>query len=229
MIDGHEGPTGAQKANDMASSRPPKFLALDWETSGLRDAKNSYSTYVQGPQGIEIGAVVLHPETYEPVDEYTSRMRFLGSHQGIEYGEYPGLTWSEDAERIHGLALMDLIREPHPRMVAQEFGTFLRKHYAPDERITIVGHNPELDRYHLQQALYYGGLLSDFKIDHRMIDTHTLGFMLYGCNGSEELFFRITGQRRTVHRALWDAHATGAVLRDARRKINESTKICLSA
>lgn len=230
LIDDHRGiDRERKKADDMASSRPPKFLALDWETSGLRDHLNSQTTYLQGPQGLEIGAAVLHPETYEPVDRFTAKMKFLGKHKNVEYGEFPDLTWSEEAERIHGMTIMSLIREKHPKMVAQEFAAFLRRHYGPGDRITIVGHNPELDRYHTLQLLYYGGLLSEFKIDHRMIDTHTIGFMLYGCNGSEELFFKVTGQKRTYHTALWDAEAAGAVFRHGMQKMNEGTKNYLSA
>jgi hypothetical protein len=211
----------------MAVAKKFKPLSLDWETSGLRDDTNPFTSYIEGPQGIQIGAAVLDPDTLQPIDTFTMRMKFVGNHRGVSYGEFPGITWNEDAERIHGMTLRSLISEPHPRTAATAFAEYLARHYSPDDRIVIVGHNPEGDRYHLRQLLWMGGYINKFKINHRTIDTHTIGYLIYGVDNSEDLFRLVTGKSRTTHDAEWDALAAASVLRQAVQKISQSNIVSL--
>lgn len=199
----------------MASGLKFKPLALDFESSGLRNENQPYMTYVQGSQCLQIGMAVVDPVSLEPIETFSGKMKFIGSHRGVTYGDFPELTWDEEAEKIHGMTIRSLISEPEPKMVAYEAAEFLRRHYDKNERIVIAGHNPDIDRYHLKQLFWFAGVLGDFKFNHRMIDTYTIGLANFDMDNSESLFRWATGQTRTTHDALWDALAVVAVLKKA--------------
>lgn len=212
----------------MAQSQK-KILVIDTETSGLRSTNSSYPLYLAGPQTIELGAVVSDARTFSILDRFTTKVRFLGSYEGIQYGEYPELTWDPYAATIHGQSPMELSRHPHPRQASEIFVQFLKKHFDVNERITLAGHNPEFDAYHVRQLLYLGGMIDAVKFNHRMLDTNTLGMFLYQIDNSEELFSKIAKLKRDKHEALEDAIAANQVLAETSKRISESNFVSLTS
>jgi hypothetical protein len=194
-------------------------IVVDWETTGLRDHKTPYLTYLEGTQGIEIGATLVYLPEFEPIAEFTSRVRFLGMHDGIAYGgpRYEKLTWSTDAERIHGIKIADLMKEQHPSAVAQNFVNFVKNNAKIDDPhktpVMFCGHNPDGDFYYTQQLLYLGGVETGLRFHHRMIDSFSLGYFVYGTKSSNELFERVSGVKREIHTAIEDSRLTTAALR----------------
>ncbi len=194
-------------------------LVIDWESSGLLNKLVPYRTYLEGPQGIEIGVVMVHLPEVETIAEFSSRVRFLGTHNNISYGghHYRDLTWSEKAERVHNIKPGDLIKESLPSEVAVNFVNFVKANAKIDDPqktpIMICGHNPCDDYYYTRQLLYFGGMENGLRFHHRQIDTFSLGYFLFGTKSSNELFERTSGIKRTIHTALEDSRLTTAALR----------------
>lgn len=189
-------------------------LVLDWETSGVPDEKVPWRTYLEGPQGIEIGAILVRLPHFEQVAEFSSRVRFLGIANGISFGGplYEGITWNSDAEKIHGIAVSDLRQERHPSSVATEFTGWVEANIGSGdprkEPLMVCGHNPAFDLYYTRQLLFIGGAERRLKLIHRTVDTFSLGYFLFNCETSDELFKHVSGITRTVHSALDDARLT---------------------
>lgn len=196
-------------------------LVLDWESSGLRDEKSTDANFIEGPQGIQIGAIVVDPNNdWKEIDHFESNVRFIGKHKRIIYGSHDGLTWSEDAERIHGLTIKSLIHAPVPSTVGHNFVSWLSKYFDPDDSIMMAGHNPfSVDRYHTLQLLWFSGLSDSIKLHHMMLDTATLGYFVWGNGSSSHLFDVVLGANRKEHNALEDARLCNGILRKASKYI----------
>ena len=194
-------------------------VVVDWETTGLRNHKTPHLLYLEGPQGIEIGATLVWLPDVEVIAEFSSRVRFLGVHAGISYGgpRHEGLTWDADAERIHGIKVTDLMKEQHPSVVAEDFVNFVKNNGGIDDPhktpVMFCGHNPDGDYHYTRQLLYLGGLENGLRFHHRMIDTFSLGYFVLGVKSSNELFERVSGIKREIHSALEDSRLTTAALR----------------
>ncbi len=194
-------------------------VVIDWETTGLRDYKVPYRTYLEGPQGIEIGATLVYLPEIETIAEFHSRVRFLGTHNDISYGGHLhyNLTWSEDAEFIHGIKPGDLIKESWPSEVALAFINFVKQNANIDDPhktpIMFCGHNPSEDNYYTRQLLFLGGAENQLRFHHRQIDSFSLGYFVLGTKSSNELFERTSGIKRKKHTALEDSRLTTAALR----------------
>lgn len=201
----------------MTNEKRAIGVVIDWETTGLRDPKSPSVNFLEGPQGIEIGATLVYLPEVEIISEFSSRVRFLGSHKGIEYGPYAGLTWSEDAEKIHGIKPMDLAKEPLPLVVAEAFTTWIRTGGNIDDPqktpVMICGHNPGGDEYFTRQLLFFGGEENGIRFHHRMIDSFSLGYFVLGVKSSDELFERVSGVQRKIHTAMEDSRLTTQALR----------------
>jgi DNA polymerase III epsilon subunit-like protein len=204
-------------------------LVVDWETSGLRQHESPWRTYLEGPQGIEIGAVLVELPDFTPIAEYVSRVRFLGTAHGIQYGgpHTELLTWSDEAETIHGISLNDLMGAPTPTQVADELVRFVLGHAGIDDAqkqpIMICGHNPAGDAYCVRQLLFLGLAESKLRFHHRMLDSFSLGYMLLGTKSSNELFKRVSDVVRGTHNALEDARLTLAAFQLMRTMTKELT------
>lgn len=189
-------------------------LVIDWETTGLRQHETTWQTYLEGPQGIEIGVIAVELPAFTPVAEFTSRVRFLGQRHGIAYGgpHYERLTWSDEAQLVHGLSAHDLVHEPMPSEVADKLVRFVHSSFGIDDPqkhpVMICGHNPAGDAYYVRQLLFLGSVQDKIRFHHRMLDSFTLGYMLLGAKSSNELFQRVSGTVRTTHNALQDAKLT---------------------
>ncbi len=188
-----------------------KVLVLDWEASGL---PKEFGTQIwnKGPQGIELGAILVEDLTGECRSEweFVSRVRFVQR-------DYSGLNWDPQAERIHGITINDLIQAPTPATVCTNFNYFLKQSYAPKEPILLCGQNPMYDRYYLYQ-LYMLAQMEPPRLHSRMIDTFSLGIAIWGDQTGDEVFERATGKKRTTHTSLGDARSSHAVLKLAIQK-----------
>jgi len=194
-------------------------LIVDWETSGLLEDRVPTRTFLEGPQGIEIGAILVRLPEFNPVAEFQSKVRFLGMDQGISYGGpiHQALTWSTDAERVHGVKIADTRNSPIPSHVADSLIEFIKTHTRYDDlntnRIMLCGHNPSFDAYFTRQLLFLGGKERSIRMHHRMIDTFSLGYVMYGIKSSNELFKKISSTSREIHTAIADARLTLEALR----------------
>lgn len=194
-------------------------VVVDWETSGLREQRVPSINYLDGPQGIEIGATLVYLPEFDPIAEFSSRMKFIGKHQGIAYGGpiHESLTWSVEAERIHGMTIGDLKNEPHPKDVAANFANFILINAKIDDPhkvpIMFCGHNPDGDFYMTRQMLYFGGMENSIRFHHRMIDSFSLGYFVLGTKSSNDLFERTSGVKRGIHSAMEDSRLTTVALR----------------
>lgn len=180
-------------------------LVIDWETSGLIRDSDSQRAYDSGPQGIEIGAVVVDASDWTMVGDFTSRVMFE-----------PGMFWDEAAEPIHGIRREDLMDAPSSTVVAERFDEFLNGWFDPAQPILMAGQNPAGDRWFTHQ-LFHLGHRRPRRFHTRMLDTFTLGFYVWGCTTGNELFDRVCGVIRQRHSAYEDATLSAAVLCEAFR------------
>lgn len=200
-----------------------KVLVIDWETTGIRDDSAPFVNFLEGPQGIEIGAVVLDLNTLTTGEEFNRHCRFLGTHKGIQYDQdrFSALTWSEKAETIHGMKIEALaVEAAHPNQVGREFAEYVRRNFG-DNRVMMAGHNPVGDRYFTKQLLYIAD--QDIRFHHRMLDTFTGGYLLWGAESSDELFSIVSDIRRKNHSAIQDARLTAKALCEMVRFLKQPT------
>jgi DNA polymerase III epsilon subunit-like protein len=204
-------------------------LVIDWETSGLPDQAVPWRTYLEGPQGIEIGAILVRLPEFEPVDEFTSRVQFLGTAHGLARGLplYENLTWDVKAERVHGITPANLLDAPHPSIISEQLINWIKVNGATEQPLMLCGHNPSFDQYYTRQLLFIGGKERQIRLHHRMVDSFTLGYLLYGSKSSDDLFRRISSVSRKIHSAIEDARLTLDALRTiyalCRRVVNTET------
>jgi hypothetical protein len=202
-------------------------LVIDWETSGLASRETPWRTYLEGPQGIEIGVIAVELPSFTPLGEFDSHVRFLGSHHGIAYSGslHESLTWCDNAEKIHGLSISRLMKAPSPTEVSERLIRFVKEATGIDDLqknpIMLCGHNPDADAYYLRQLLYLGGSENKIRLHSRMIDSFTMGYFLYGTNNSNELFELTSGVKRDTHRALEDAGFTLAAFQHGVKTLSQ--------
>lgn len=207
-----------------------KALIIDWETTGIPNERVETQSYFSGPQGIQIGAVVVDniESTWDIVDTFKSNVRYLGPYPqkfGAQsptpvLAEQPFLTWDERAYEIHGLSLEFLMSEPHPKEVGENFSDWLKAHFGTS-LIQMGGHVPCFDRYFMMQLFYLAGLLhrSDLKFGYRMMDSSTIGYFLWGTSDSRELFEKVLGTSEGMHDALEDAILTVRLFKEAKKLV----------
>lgn len=198
----------------MAKKKIKHLFVADWETSGIpRDYDQNYE---EGPQGIWLGVAVVETENYEVVDTFERKVSFEGNAPGSHAstgGMYPRLTWSDESARIHGVKIEDAVMSTNVVQVAEDLTWFVRGHWPETEHVTLCGHNPAFDRYFTKQLMWLGRKPNDVIFHHRMIDTFTLGFTLWGYESSQPLFESVGVQRDGTHSALEDALACAKVLK----------------
>lgn len=188
------------------------LLCTDWETTGI--PMDYQQEYDQGPQGIWLGAVVVETTDYNVVKTFERRVKYEGlplDHPG--FSSYEGLTWSDEAARIHGVSMDEALTGEPVAKVAEDFAWFVREFWPEGTHVTLCGHNPAFDRYFTKQMLYLAGKPNDVIFHHRMVDTFTLGFMLWGFTSSQTLFQAVGVDRTGTHSALEDALACAKVLK----------------
>ena len=172
-----------------------RILVLDWETSGLPSETN-LPRYDCGPQGIELGAVVVDSEKWTVLSDFSSRVRFLS-----------GMHWSETAERIHGISQTEASSAPSPQAVFGMFDSFLEEWFDRDIPILIAGQNPAFDRWFTHQLFWLAGFKTTFpwRFHSRMLDTFSLGYLQWDATTGNDLYQRVCGVQRQRHSAHQDA------------------------
>lgn len=190
--------------------RPGYFRYLcvaDVETSGL--AYNDIDPSI-GFQIVSLGAIIVDADTLEELDSIYLECQWNGES-----------TWSDGAERVHGLS-KQLLKErglPEDQFVA-EFADWLYTYYPPDgnpqERaIKFAGQNfRSFDHYFIKNLFNKYNL--PLKTGSRFVDTSSLGFAVFGCYDSNELFELIGNEKRSEHNSLDDARQSLEVIRVAR-------------
>jgi DNA polymerase III epsilon subunit-like protein len=195
----------------MKTGLPKRGLAIDWETTGYSkptEVDGHFVGYAKNYQGIALGAVVFDLETFNPVDTY---------YVEIKYD--PSKTWSDGAEKIHGLSKAHL--EEHglaEQDAAVEFMNWLLKYFMPDEEILIMGHNKDFDISFLHAFLDKFGVMP--KVWYRGINTVDLGIVAFGICKSDQLFDKLGLPPRQDHNALEDALYTLEVARTIKALVN---------
>ena len=207
-----------------------KALIIDWETTGIPNERIETQSYFSGPQGIQIGAVVVDniESTWDIVDTFKSDVRYLGPYPPDlrakrptpVLAERPFLTWDNKAYEIHGLSLEYLISAPHPEEVGENFFDWLKAHFGIS-RIQVGGHVPCFDRHFMMQLFYLSGLLHrrDLNFGYRMLDSSTIGYFLWGTSDSRELFEKILNTSEGMHDALEDAILTARLFKEAKKLV----------
>ena len=207
-----------------------KALIIDWETTGIPNEKIETQSYFSGPQGIQLGAVVVDniESTWDIVDTFKSNVRYLGPYpQNLRkqqptpvLAEMPFLTWDERAYEVHGLSMEFLMSAPHPQEVGEEFTGWLEAHFGTG-MIQVGGHVPCFDRYFLMQLLYLAGILHNhpLKFGYRMLDSSAVGYFLWGTSDSRELFEKVLGASEGMHDALEDAVLTARLFGEAKKLV----------
>lgn len=191
-----------------------KIAVIDWETTGLIPDKGFTTRYLMGPQGIQIGiAIVDEDKDFEIVAGYEANVRFLGPKpEGT--GEFKSLTWSEGAFEVHGITPEELSRAQDVRSIAKQVNKFLVNNIG--DVVTMCGHNPEFDMYFTKQLYELSCEDMEFRFKHRMIDTSTLGWAVWGTSSSYTLFKRVLGKDADYpHNAYRDAEMTALLLKKA--------------
>lgn len=189
----------------MTKKRPALFdltLAIDAETSGIAFGSVDPTYDVNSGeafQALSFGLIVANVHTLQPIDELYVEIKFDGENY----------TWSEGAQRVHGMSREYLEANGLPRPeAAQKIVTFIEKYFGPISqirKICLLGHNvATFDRYFLIDLLQSIDAVPQF--GNRHIDTFSLGVVVLSAFSSDELFDTLGMVRDPEnHNALQDA------------------------
>jgi len=173
------------------------LLCVDYETSGI-------DVRINKAQPLSVGAVVVDTKTLAVVDKAYFECQF----------EVDRFEWDSHAEKIHGLSIEHLSKQPTMTDAATELFAFIIKYFSGNCKITVIGHNPHFDTRCLD--LWMDEIGVDLRLSHRKIDTFSIGFAVFAAEHSDALFKHV-GLKRNAHNALEDAEATVAALQLARK------------
>jgi DNA polymerase III epsilon subunit-like protein len=187
------------------------LLALDCETSGL--AFNSLDpshdpTTGETYQAVSMGLIVVDSTTLQAVEDLYVEIEWDGKSD-----------WTASAEKVHGLT-KEYLRDNGitGEEAVMAIGELILKYWEPKQVISLIGHNvATFDRYFIHRLMSEHGL--HLKFGNRHIDTHTIGFTVFGTNSSDELF-TLLGVDRGAHNALEDAYASLTALQVAKELVN---------
>lgn len=108
-----------------------KYMFLDIEATGLDPLRNNVLTL----------AAYITDDSYQLMDELFLQVRPDGSRK---------VSWSEEAEKAHGITWDEAMTYPDSKEQAGVFGAFLSKH----EGAIIVAHNAPYDRRMIKGWLF---------------------------------------------------------------------------
>lgn len=201
----------------MSNIKPPRgyvtrLLALDAETSGLaynQDDPSYNSQTGEYFQAVSWGLIVVNAETLLPIEELYLKIKWDGKS-----------VWSPQAEKIHGLSKQHLEETGVSRSEAVEaIGNLILNHWGPTSPVHILGHNPSFDLAFLKRDLRSEGL--EIRFGNKMIDTNSVGFVVYSTHNSDDLFEMVGIEQRKDHNALDDARNALKVIQTTRALSNE--------
>lgn len=196
-----------------------RILAIDSETTGIAFDQRD-PTY--------------NPKTGERFQAVSWGVAVLDTHFNIIEKDYVEVKWNpqiaehrnnnpnygRDAEKVHGLTKEYLDQHGNTEEEAIELiGSMILRHWAPDQAITLFGHNVgTFDLYFLYDLFHRHGL--ELKFSSRCIDSFSIGFALFETFNSNELF-EITGcQEREHHNAMDDILMTIHSIKMAKKLFN---------
>lgn len=190
--------------------RPGYFdylCVIDTETSGM-----SYNTLdpSAGYQIVSVGAIIVDANTLEEVDSLYLECKWNGAS-----------TWSDGAEKVHGLsrAHLDANALDEEEFIAT-LAEWLYSYYPPDgnpqqRAIKFAGQNiRSFDHYFIKNLFDKYSL--PLRTGSRFVDTSSIGYAVFGCYDSNELFRLVGNDDRTNHNALDDARKSLDAIRMAR-------------
>ena len=194
--------------NSVARSGYFDYLCVvDTETSGL-----SYNTLdpSTGFQIVSIGAIIVNANTLEELDSIYLECQWNGES-----------SWSPGAEKVHGLSREYLEQNalPEAEFIAT-FAEWLYTYYPPDgdanqRSAKFAGQNiRSFDHYFIKNLFTKYQL--PLRTGSRFVDTSSLGYAVFGCYDSNELFRLIGHDDRKEHNALDDARMSLDVIRMTR-------------
>lgn len=203
-------------------AKPPKgffeyALGFDSETSGyasnsINPVKNASGT--EHYQMVSIGLVIVDVNTFKELDELYLEIKWNGTSN-----------WSEGAQAVHKLSKEKLERTGVSEAEAVVMiGNFLLKHFGPNGRIHLLGHNVvAFDRPFLFDLFERYGIILQFGSRH--IDTFGISMATIGAYNSDDMFDVMGMETRTEgHNALQDIKYTIEVVRKIKlfwkKKIN---------
>jgi DNA polymerase III epsilon subunit-like protein len=197
-----------------ASSRGffSKVLAMDCETSGLNHKSDDPS---DGYQAVSWGLIVADAATLSIIDKLYVEIKWNGLSK-----------WDSKAELVHGLSIDHLNKNGLSEDDAiVEIANFIYKHWDPESEfssqrcVRCLGHNVATFDVWFMRRLFRQYELK-FVTGNRFIDTSTLGWAVFKCFDSDQVF-DIVGVKRNAHNALEDAKASLTVVRAVRAMARE--------
>lgn len=167
----------------------PRFgLAIDWETTGYTPIEGQRASK---HQGISFGAVIFEIATLNPIDTIYHEIKFD-----------PKYTWSNDAERVHGLSREHLEKHGITQTeAAVALGNLVMK-YINTDKIVALGHRVAFDIEFTQQLMGTIGVELDF--DPIKIDSAAIALTFLNVQSSDELFSLCGMPERKEHNSLED-------------------------
>lgn len=184
-----------------------KLVVIDVETTGLNPFKH------------QVTAVALLP-MYE------------GASPRVVYVRPADVTWSTFAKSYFKRYTREWNQlAVEPIRACEEIEAFLAEEFG-DTVATPVGHNIGFDVAFLRQLAHLGGRDQFARLSHRVVDTHTLLFLLHlrgeipsGALSSDGAFahFGISVPRDSRHTAVGDVIATKELFKRAMDRLNSPT------
>jgi DNA polymerase III epsilon subunit-like protein len=187
-----------------------RLLVIDVETSGY--ARNSDDMSYSSATGdtyqmISCGLIVVNAQTLKTIEELYVEIKWDGSS-----------VWDMGAQAVHGLTLQYL--EEHGMTTTEavmEIAGLILKYWGPTSPVVLVGHNvATFDTWFLKRLLRSEKI--EVKFSNRMIDTNTVGFVVFSTFNSDDVFEQVGCGIRdgSKHNALDDARMSLQVVRTAR-------------
>jgi len=185
-----------------------RMLVLDCETTGLffnADDPSFDSNTNQYHQALSWGMIVVNVDTMTAIEELYLEMKWDGKSQ-----------WNAQAQAIHGMSKEYLEQNGMDRVDAiTAIGNLIIKHWGPSTPVHVCGHNPMFDLAFLKRDLRSQGL--EVKFGNKMIDTNTIGLVVYHTHNSDDLFEMVGLPKRADHNALDDARNALTVVQTTRK------------
>lgn len=183
------------------------LCVMDTETSGLN--YNSLDPS-DGYQIVSFGAIIVDANTLEELDSIYLECQWNGDSM-----------WSDGAERVHGLSKAHL---DECGLAEEEFvatiAEWLYSYFPPDgdanqRAIKFAGQNVRSFDHYFVKNLFDKYKLP-LRTGSRFVDTSSLGYAVFGCYDSNEVFKLVGNDDRDAHNALDDARMSLDVIRMAR-------------
>jgi DNA polymerase-3 subunit epsilon len=173
--------------------RPDKILFIDTETGGVNPQEHSL---------LSIAMVVWKENTIVDAVEV-----LINEQWGVSTPEALAINKIKLSEHYK---MADL-----PHIAISKMDVFLNKHYSPNEKITLAGHNINFDINFIMRFLLNHSYNYNDRFSYRSIDTATILYYLYLAGrikqrtlSSQEAFDLFGIKNIDRHTALGDARAT---------------------